>query len=200
MKILMLGSGSIKSNFAYRLLALGKSLAKRGHKVSIIAPKADKYNDFKAEDVSDIKEVRVLQPFQFATKRLEINLIPYLFDAARLVLREKPDLVYIYKPTPISIIGLVAKLRRIPVVLDMDDLGSEVMRIEGHPAHQRKLVELSEKIGAKQASRLVVASTYLRDLYKKKFPDKPIHVLPNGVESDWFTPEKPSKKKVKEYC
>jgi glycosyltransferase involved in cell wall biosynthesis len=186
MKILMLGSGSIKSNFAYRLLALGKALSKRGHKVSIIAPKADKYNDFKPEDTSDIKSVRILNPFQFATKRIEINLLPYLFDAARLVLREKPDLVYIYKPTPISIIGLVAKLRRIPVVLDMDDLGSEVMRMEGHPAHQRKLVEWSEKLGSKYADRLVVASTYLRDMFQKKFPKKSIHLLPNGVEPDWF--------------
>lgn len=187
MKLLMLGSGSIKSNFSHRLLALGKALARRGHDISIIAPKADKYNNFTPEDASDITEVRVLQPFQFATKRIEINLLPYLFDAARLVLREKPDLVYIYKPTPISIIGLVARLRRIPVVLDIDDLGSEVMRIEGHPIHQRKLVEWSERLGSRFASRLVVASTYLRDKYQKRFPRKPIHVLPNGVANDWFS-------------
>src|SRR4029079_3524644 len=133
MKILCLASGNIKSNFTYRILALGRSLKARGHDVTIIAPRADKYNGFVPELVSEIEGVRVLQPFQFATKRLEINLLPYIFDAARMVLRDKPDVVYIYKPTPISIVGVLAKLlRRTTLILDMDDLGSEVMKIEGH--------------------------------------------------------------------
>ena len=161
MKILMLGSGSVKSNFMHRLLALAKALKQRGHNVTIIAPKADKYNNFEPETITGLDGVRILQPFQFATKRLEINLLPYLFDAARLVLREKPDIVYMYKPTPVSLVGLVSKLfRRTRTVLDMDDLGSEVMQIEGHPAHQRKLVEWSERLAARFADQLVVASTF----------------------------------------
>ncbi len=187
MKILMLGSGSIKSNFMYRLLALGKALQRHGHEVTIIAPKADKYNNFVPETITSIDGVHILQPFQFATKRLEINLLPYMLDAMRLVLHEKPDVVYIYKPTPISIVGLVPKLfQRTPTVLDMDDLGSEVMRIEGHPIYQQKLVEWSERLASRFADRLIVASTFLRDLQQEKFPYKPVKVLPNGVESAWF--------------
>ncbi|HTH71997.1 MAG TPA: glycosyltransferase, partial [Candidatus Pristimantibacillus sp.] len=195
MKILMLGSGSVKSNFMYRLLALGKALHRRGHEVSIIAPKADKYNNFTPENINAIDGVRVLQPFQFATKRLEINLLPYLFGAARLVLREKPDLVYVYKPTPISVVGFIAKLRGIPVVLDMDDLGSEVMRVEGHPLYMRKLVERCEKFALRRADALVMASTLLSDTYAKAFPKKPVLWLPNGVESGWFGKVLPRKRK-----
>jgi glycosyltransferase involved in cell wall biosynthesis len=187
MKITFLVSGSVRSNFSYRPLALARSLRALGHDVSIIAPSADKYNDFKIETISVIDDVRILQPFQFATKRLEINLFPYLFIAAWSLLREKPDLVYIYKPTPVSVVGLLAKLfRGTETVVDFDDLGSEVMKIEGHPRHQIKLVEWSERLAAKYADRLVVASTYLSEMYKQEFANKPVQIIPNGVESDWF--------------
>ncbi len=187
MKITFLVSGSVRSNFSYRPLALARSLHALGHDVAIIAPSADKYNNFKIETISVIDGVRILQPFQFATKRLEINLLPYLFVAAWLLFREKPDLVYIYKPTPVSIVGLLAKLfRGTETTVDFDDLGSEVMKIEGHPQHQIKLVEWSERVAAKYADRLVVASTYLSDMYRQEFPDKSIQIIPNGVEANWF--------------
>jgi glycosyltransferase involved in cell wall biosynthesis len=196
MKITFMVSGSVRSNFVYRALALARALRKQGHEVSVIAPKADKYNDFRAEYIDAIDGVTISQPFQFATKRPEINLLPYLFGAAKRVLQEKSDLVYIYKPTPINVIGFIIKFfRKTLVVVDMDDLGSEVMKIEGHPWHQRKLVEWSEKFAVKHADRLVVASTYLFEKYRKEFFNKPIHVMPNGVEGDWFAPIVLSKEK-----
>lgn len=196
MKITFLVSGSIRSNFVYRALALARSLHRQGHDVSIIAPKADKYNNFHAEKIDEIDGVKILQPFQFATKRPEINLLPYIFNAAKIVVKQKPDLVYIYKPTPANVVGFVVKLfRKTPVVADFDDLGSEVMKIEGHPWHQRALVEWSEHFAAKHADRLVVASTYLLEKYRRTLPHKPIHVMPNGVEGDWFTPIVPSEEK-----
>lgn len=193
MKITFLVSGSIRSNFSYRPLTLARALRAQGHEVSIIAPKADKYNNFVPETISDIDGVKILQPFQFATKRLEVNLIPYIFGAARLLLREKLDLVYIYKPTPISVVGLIARwLRGTPVVSDFDDLGSEVMRIEGHPWYQRMLVAWSEHLAAKYAHRIVVASTYLFDLFRKEYPYKPLLIIPNGVEASWCGDTVPS--------
>lgn len=196
MKITFLVSGNVRSNFSYRALALAKALHTLGHEISIIAPNADKYNNFISESIHSIDGIKILQPFQFATKRLEINLIPYLFGAAKMVLQEKSDLVYIYKPTPISIVGFVTKLfRRTPVIVDMDDLGSEVMRIENHPWYQRQLVQWSEKIALNHADRLVVASSYLFDKYRREFPKKPMHIMSNGIESDWITEPIPSEEK-----
>lgn len=193
MKILFLTSGSVRSNFTFRALSLARELQRRGHQVTLICPSADKYNAFRKEKITELEGVRILQPWQFATSRLEINLLPYILGASYLVLREKPDLVYIYKPTPISLVGFLSKCtRRTPVVLDMDDLGSEVMKIEGHPGYQRKLVEWCEILGAKGADRMVVASRYLFDKYRNQFPDKPLHLLPNGVGSDWLTPVVPT--------
>jgi len=75
---------------------------------------------------------------------------------------------------------------RIPVIVDIDDLGSEVMKIEGHPYHQRKLVAWSERLAVGYADRLVAASTYLFDMYHREFPKKPIHIMSNGVDPEWF--------------
>lgn len=188
MKILFFVSGTVKSNFSYRPLALARALRKHGHDVSIVAPKADKYNNFTLEAIADIDGVHILQPFQFATRRLEINLIPYLVGAARIAFRKRPDLIYIYKPTPISAIGLLGKLfHTTTVVADFDDLGSEVMKIEGHPLHQRKLVEWSERAAARYADRLIVASRFLLEHYGREFPGTPIHLMPNGVDEEWFS-------------
>jgi glycosyltransferase involved in cell wall biosynthesis len=188
MKITFLISGSVRSNFSYRAIVFAKALHKLGYDISVIAPSADKYNNFVSEHIDSIDGVRVLQPFQFSTKRPEINLVPYLFGALKMVLKEKPDLVYIYKPTPVSVVGFAIRLFRKPtIILDVDDLGSEVMRIEGHPWYQRKLVEWSENFGVKHADRIVVASSYLFQKYQKEFPNKPIHIIPNGIEKDWFS-------------
>ena len=198
MKILFLASGTVRSNFTYRVLKLGSALREHGHEVSIIAPSADKYNNFVAEKIDVLDGVRILQPFQFNTKRLEINLIPYLIGASYKVLKEKADLIYIYKPTPISIVGLLGKLfYGTQVVLDMDDLGSEVMKIEGHPFYQRKLVEWCERLAAWYADRIVAASTYLRDKYQTEFPKKPVYLMSNGVDKPWFAPLDPVKGKAK---
>jgi glycosyltransferase involved in cell wall biosynthesis len=187
MKITFFVSGTIRSNFSYRPLALARSLHKLGHDVAIIAPKADKYNDFTPEKIDAIDGVRILQPFQFSTRRLEINLFPYLFGAAKALFSERPDLIYVYKPTPISVVGLLGKLfLKTPIVVDFDDLGSEVMKIEGHPLHQRKLVEWSENASAKYADRIVAASDYLFDHFHNKYPEKPIYLMPNGVDAAWF--------------
>jgi len=196
MKITFMVSGNIRSNFVYRSMALARALHKLGHEVLIVAPKADKYNNFTPETTRSIDGVSVLQPFQFVTKRMEINFLPYLFGATMIALRKKSDFIYIYKPTPVNIVGFIAKLfKKTPIIVDMDDLGSEVMKIEGHPWFQRKFVEWSENFATKHADRLVVASSYLFNKYRRKFPEKLIHLMPNGVEADWFAPLIPSKEK-----
>jgi glycosyltransferase involved in cell wall biosynthesis len=189
MKITFLVSGSINSNFTYRVLALADSMSKQGHDVSIIAPTADKYNNFAIEKIVSIKKIKIWQPFQFNTKRVEIDFFPYMFGAMYRVLKERPDIVYIYKPTPISIVGLVSKLfYKTQIILDIDDLGSEVMAIEGHPWHQQKLVKWCEDVSAFFADKIVAATNYIQNIYKVKFPEKPIYVMSNGVDLEWFSP------------
>lgn len=187
MKILFVTSGTVKSNFTYRMVRLAKSMQKIGHDVAIMAPIADKYNNFIPETISEIEGVKVIQPFQFKTRRLEINLLPYILHALYLVFKNRTDLVYIYKPTPISVVGLMGKLfYGSRVVLDMDDVGSEVMKIEGHPVYQVKLVEWCERLSAYYSDAIVTASNFLNSRYKSLYPNKPVLTISNGVDSPWF--------------
>jgi glycosyltransferase involved in cell wall biosynthesis len=64
------------------------------------------------------------------------------------------------------------------------------MKIEGHPWYQRVLVAWSEKISAYYADKIIAASSFLYSMYKESFPKKPVHILPNGVSDEWFTPVK----------
>lgn len=186
MKLLLLGSGSYKSSLTYfRLVSLGKHLAQLGWRVSLVVPSADKYNDYKPDRNARIPGVKLVQPWQPATHRMFVNLLPYLFTATLSVLRERPQLVYLYKPTPITIIGLVPHLLfGTPLILDLDDLGSEVMKLEGRSRFEVGLVSFCEHLALRHATAVVVASTYLRGIVAKRYPQKPILILSNGVEPE----------------
>jgi glycosyltransferase involved in cell wall biosynthesis len=183
MNILMLGSGSYKSSLTFRAVALGKQLAKKGHNVSLIVPSADKYNDFTPDRSATLDDVRLIQPWQLATRSAVVNLIPYLASSFVAILRVRPQLVYLYKPTPITILGLVPKLLfGTPVVLDLDDMGSEVMRLQGQAGLQVRLVAWCEKLALRHATAVVVASTYLQSIIAAQYPKKPTIVISNGVD------------------
>src|SRR5260221_10354681 len=122
MKIVMLASGSYKSNLTYsRMTGLGQHLARSGCLVTLIAPSADKYNNFTPDKHPHLDDMEVVQPWQPATRRMIVNLLPYLFTALWALIRARPQVIYLYKPTPITIIGLVPKLLfGTPVILDQD--------------------------------------------------------------------------------
>ena len=184
MKILILGSGSAKSILTFRALTLGQQLAARGHQVSLMAPSADKYNQFRAEALSDLGGVHVIQPWQPSTTSPMINLIPYLLSSFFELLSRRDDLIYLYKPTPITILGLLPKLlRRTPVILDLDDQGSEVMRGEGRSSLAWRLVAICERLALKYATGVVVTSRYLADYVHNVAPAKPVQIVPNGVNA-----------------
>jgi len=184
MRLVMLGSGSYKSSLThFRLVTLGQQLGKMGWDVTVLVPSADKYNNFTPDRHATIQGVELVQPWQPATKNIFINLMPYLMTATWALLRRRPQMVYLYKPTPITIIGLIPKLLfRTPVVVDMDDLGSEVMRLEGQSALMVRLVAWCERLSLRYASAVVVASTYLEGRVRADHPNKQIYRLSNWVD------------------
>lgn len=191
-KLLMLSTGSYKGTLTIRLRDLARHLAK-DFDVSVMSPSADKYNDFKPDYSLKPEGHKLVQPWQLATRSPIVNLIPYLFTSLFHIVKSRADVVYIYKPTPITVLGLVPRLWGRRVVLDMDDLGSEVMKLEGQSGLNVALVAFSERIAMRFASQVVVTSSLLEAEVKARYPRKPVLVLPNGVEpSDYAeTPQKP---------
>lgn len=196
MKILMMSSGTINSVLTYRILSFAKSLVKKGHTVTIIAPSIDKYSHYKVEDFKSVDGVNIIRPFQFKTRMRWINLLPYMFHTIKILHSLQYDIIHLYKPTPITIIGFIPKItRRIPVVLDMDDIGSKVLEHENNPYIIVKIVSICESFSLKFANGIICASSYLQNIYAKEYPDKPIVWISNGVEELFF---KEHKKKNKE--
>ncbi|HKX24645.1 MAG TPA: glycosyltransferase, partial [Candidatus Saccharimonadales bacterium] len=180
-KLLILGTGSYKGTLSIRLRDLARHLGK-DFDVTAMTPPADKYNDFKPDYSIKPEGYNLVQPWQLATRSPIINLVPYLFTSLFHILKSRADIVYIYKPTPITILGLVPRLWGRRIVMDMDDLGSEVMQLEGQSGLNVKLVALSERLAMRFAHQIVVTSTLLESEVKAQYPRKPILVLPNGVE------------------
>ncbi len=181
-RLLILSSGSYNSTLSIRLRDLARHLADTWD-VTIIAPSADKYNDFKPDHSLNPPFARLVQPWQLRTRSPMVNLIPYLFSSLAQIIRIRADIVIITKPTPITLPGLLPKLlSRTPVVLDLDDLGSEVMKVEGQSRLACRLVAWCERLCMRYSDALVAASTLLRDHVSKLHPGRPVLLLPNGVE------------------
>lgn len=181
-RLLMLSSGSYNSTLTIRLRYLARHLASTWN-IVIIAPSADKYNDFRPDYTLRPTFARLIQPWQLTTQSFMVNLIPYLFTSLTQILRARADLIVIYKPTPITVLGLVPKvLVRTPIVLDLDDLGGEVIRDEGRSWLTYRLVDWSERLCIRYADMVVVVSTALRDHVLRVHPGKRVLLLPNGVE------------------
>jgi glycosyltransferase involved in cell wall biosynthesis len=182
LRLLMLGSGSYNSTLTIRLRYLARHLT-NAWKVTIITPPADKYNDFKPDYKLKLTFARLVQPWQLTTRSVMLNLTPYLCSSLVSILRAQADMVLIYKPTPITVLGLVLKLLSpIPVVVDLDDFGAEVIKREGRSRLTWGLIDWSERLCMRYADAVVVGSTELRDHVRRIHPAKPVLFLPNGVE------------------
>lgn len=195
MKIAMITPGTINSSLAYRPLSLAKALQKRGHEVYVLAPRFDKYSNFKDEHITEIDGVKILRPVQIPGISFELGLLPYIISSTIALYRVHPDIIHIYKPNPITIPGLLLKfLKKTPIVLDADDLDTEVMKIEQNNPVKIKLVALSEKIAASQAKAITSASQYLQKHYRQRYTKKSVVHIPNGAD---FPQRKPAKKASK---
>lgn len=191
MKIAMITPGTINSSLAYRPLSLAKALQKRGHEVSVLAPRFDKYSHFKDEHITEIEGVKIIRPVQIPGISFELGLLPYIISSMIALYRVHPNIIHIYKPNPITIPGLLLKfLQKTPVVLDADDLDSEVMKIEQNSSAKIKLVAISEKIAAFHANAITAASQYLQKQYTQRYAKKPVVHIPNGAD---FPQRKPVK-------
>ena len=186
-KLTMIGSGSYRSSLSIRLVSIAHQMASQGFEVTVIVPSADKYNNFTKEVVRQDGPIKIVQPWQPSTHSQILNLIPYLFTSLLAGIQSRPDYIYLYKPTPISIFGIMLKfLFHVPLSLDLDDLGSEVMHAENQNVFLTKLVEMSEKISLRFSTNFVVTSTYLQQIVSTRYPLKPILLLPNGVDIDLY--------------
>lgn len=189
MKILMLLSATPHSSLSHRGLNFAIQLQRQGHHVTILAPSHDKYSHFNADDTATIEGVSLRYPRMFLPKSRFVGLASYTLSALLITLTFKSDVVVITKPTPLTVIGLVGRWRKgVRIVVDLDDLGSEVMAKESQSALLVRMVAACERLATRQADGVIVASRLLAAETKLHYPSKALILLSNGVDPDEFKP------------
>lgn len=120
---------------------------------------------------------------------MAINMVPYILDSLlKIQSLNSFDVIHVLKPNPINISGIYAKhLKKIPLVLDFNDLDSLVMRAENHPIWEMGIMKLCEKYYPKEADHILVCSSALKTyLLESGISEEKISWIPNGVFSSKF--------------
>jgi len=193
MNIAMLGPFGLrpKSTMRRRGLPLGKALAARGHRVTVIIPPWDWPADAGRQWQEDGVEVRCLS---LSPSLPGLSSVALLVRLVRAALDVQPDVVHCFKPKAYAGLaafllwyGRGAGLWHGRLVVDSDDWegpGGWNKR-GGYSWAQRRFFAWQERWGLLHADAVTVASHTLQTLaWSLGVPPQRLHYLPNGV-SPW---------------
>lgn len=176
---------------SYRIISFAKVLTLKGHKVTVFLPNYDRYSGFIIESKEVVDGFHLKHSFQVKTKKIAINMLPYMFSASLKGIAEKYDVVHILKPLPLTLPGYMQKYAfGTPTVQDIDDLDHVIMAAEKHPASSVWFMQQCEKLIPRFADHLVVSCSPLKTLYACLGLKSKITQIPNGVFVDDFTAER----------
>jgi len=172
----------------HRLVAFAKELVEHGDEVCIIMPSSDKHSNFNVRKVNYSRGIEIIQPYHPKTHLLELSTLPYIISSLLKTLPLDFDIIHVLKPLPINWGSYaLTPLRRIPMVQDMDDLDSNVMRAQNQSSFRIKIVEQSEIFLPKFSGHITTCSSVLKRFFiDRGFKDEQVTWLPNGVETELF--------------
>lgn len=193
---------------AFRLEALVRALAARGHDVTVLtsrprpgSPPADDAALTRpaAPDLPDggirpgrvqVRRARVLRDAAGYVR----GYLPYLsFDlpaALRLLTVRRPDVVVVEPPpTTGVVVRLVCALRRVPYVFYAADVWSDAARSTGSPAFVTRLLARVEGWALRGARGVVAVSEGVADRVRELARrDVDVEVVRNGIDTAVFRP------------
>ena len=161
------------------LLSFGPELVRRGHEVSVFCPKSN-VKEFKGMTVFSYPAVtfRAYPEFKIA--------VPQGRDRA-----PKLDIVHTHSPFTMGFFGWrVAKLQNIPRVSTFQTLLSEYV---GYVSRLGKIIlkpvtwEFCRTFYNRHC-RLIAPSKTLKKILQEHKIRKPIDIIPNGIDTDFFRP------------
>lgn len=140
---------------------------------------------------------RLVRCFSFFSKESSMvsrwmeNISFGLSSSLALFFSPKPDAIYV-NTWPIFAQGLacfVASVRRIPVVLNIQDIYPESLAMQGRLSSTNlfyKILRWIDRANARSAGALIVLSDYFAKIYTEDrgIPAEKVHVIPNWVDPD----------------
>jgi glycosyltransferase involved in cell wall biosynthesis len=187
MRIVMIAPFGIrpKGTLLARMLPLAQALARRGHRLAIMAPPVQNPEDagtrlaYGEVTVAHTTTPRLPGPLAVAEQSLSL---------LRLALAERPDLLHLFKPKGYGGLAALAArtLRpRLPLVVDTDDWeGSGGWNdLLPYPASAKALFAWQERDLPRRAAAVTVVSRTLESLvWSLGVPRERVFYLPNGCE------------------
>jgi glycosyltransferase involved in cell wall biosynthesis len=172
----------LKGGGGIRVFWVTKKLIERGHKITVIAPFLSTNgleNDFASIKIGNLGQI---------TRFVKFKEVVYLFLMIKIffkLLVTRFDLIYAHNVVAGFPSLLVAKLKRVPIVFDMDDILTGYSKIK----FVHNFGPLIDYFTARHSDLTIVMSRYLEDKLKSK---KINHVrkIPHGVDLSIFKPEK----------
>lgn len=185
----------------FKGLAFAKALQARGHEVEVLTgfpnyPGGKVYPGYRVravqrEVMDGIRVTRgALYPShdQSALKRVA-NYCSFAASTGLLALTlKRPDVVYVYTPPMTAAAGavLLRLLRRVPFVVDVQDLWPDTLAATGMVRHgwMMKAVGAWTDFVFRRAAQIVVLSPGFKRTLEARGIDRPVAVIPN-----WAPPE-----------
>ncbi len=184
-------------------LAFAKALRDLGHSVEVLTgfpnyPGGKLYPGYRLKPVrvDTIDHIRVVRAPLYpshdssALRRI-FNYASFAASAliVGMLCTRRPDVIYIYHlPATTGVAGaLMAKLRRVPFVFDVQDLWPDTLRATGmmQNRHALALVEKICQFVYRRAARIVAVSAGVRDtLVERKVPAEKIDVIYNWCDEE----------------
>ena len=183
---------------AVRQCNLARNLQKQGNNVTLMLPLFDQYSGFEPRMIPEDWNISSIHPFQFRSKRMELCFLFYIPSAVFKCLGKKYHVVHAFRPTPFSgLIGyLISRIKRIPFVIEHGDIEWETMKnLKTHPGFRVRIVRWLEAFLTKKAEGVTVMNTNVKQYVLENYhPNGIIQLIPNGVDTEYFSPDQPSKR------
>lgn len=189
---------------AVRSYYLAKGLVANGHTVELITSHNDNY--YLCKEIEGIKVHYLPVPYDnsFGFVKRIWSFYRFYKKAIKLALRlEKPDIVYA-SSTPLTV-GLAAlqihKKTGVPYIFEVRDLWPEApvqMGVVRNSFLKKKLYEMEAAIYS-HAEHLVALSPGIRDGIERVVPHKPISLITNMADVDFFQAEEKKKVLIEKY-
>jgi len=197
---------------AFKGLHFVKELQKKGYEVEVVTGfpnypngkvyKGYKLSLFKREIIDNVVINRVYlypshnsNPLGRVTNYISFCVSSLIYG---LLFVKKPNIIFAFHP-PLTVgvtASIIGKLRKIPVIYDIQDLWPDTLKSTGMLNNDfiLKIVGIVSIWVYKQTTKIVVPSTgFIRKLSQRNTPKKKIHLLEN-----WFPGEK-NVKRLSEY-
>jgi len=178
---------------AIRSWYLSTALAERGISVDVITTHNKKEYQKKQLDGVVVHYLPVRYDNTFGFMRRIMAFMIFVIKAVKLMKKlKKPDLCYATS-TPLTV-GLAARwlkrYRNVPYYFEVRDLWPEAPIEMGYfrDPLSRAFVRYLEKLVYRSADKIVCLSPGIKEYVAKLMPDKPLYLIPNMSDTDFFVP------------